>query len=72
MDCVVSNINRGSISVVIASKGRPDFVRETIENLRCQTLKPKEFIIVVPSIEDLLAQQLGDDVKYIVGPLGVS
>ena len=72
MDSVVSNIDRGSISVVIASKGRPDFVRETIENLQCQTLKPKEIIIVVPSIEDLPAHQWGDDLKYIVGPLGLT
>jgi len=72
MDSVVSNIDRGSISVVIASKGRPDFVKETIENLQCQTLKPKEIIIVVPSAEDLPAPQWGDDVKYIVGPLGLT
>ena len=61
-----------SISVVIASKGRPDFVRETIESLQCQTLKPKEIIVVVPSIEDLPANQWGDDVQYILGPLGLT
>ena len=72
MDSVALNMDRGSISVMIASKGRPDFVRETIENLQCQTLKPKEIIIVVPAIEDLPPQQWGDDVKYIVGPLGLT
>ena len=66
------NIVRTSISVVIASKGRPDFVSETIENLERQTLKPKEIIIVVPSKEDLPAKQWGDDVQYIVGPLGLT
>jgi len=72
MDSVVSNIDRGSISVVIASKGRPDFVKETIENLQRQTLKPKEVIVVAPSAEDLPARQWGDDVKFIVGPLGLT
>src|SRR5258708_62479 len=66
------NIVRTSISVVIASKGRPDFVSETIENLQGQTLKPKEIIIVVPSIEDLRRKQWEDDVQYIVGPLGLT
>ena len=65
-------IVRTSISVVIASKGRPDFVSETIENLQRQTLKAKEIIIVVPSIQDLPAQEWGDDVKYIVGPNGLT
>ena len=66
------NIVRTSISVVIASKGRPDSVSETIENLQRQTFKPKEIIIVVPSIEDLPRKQWGDDVQYIVGPLGAT
>jgi GT2 family glycosyltransferase len=61
-----------SISVVIASKGRPDSVSETIENLQRQTLKPKEIIIVVPSVEDLPGKQWGDEVQYIVGPLGLT
>src|ERR1700746_1587921 len=65
-------IVRTSISVVIASKGRPDFVSETIENLQRQTLKAKEIIIVVPSIQDLPAQEWGDDVKYIVGTHGLT
>jgi len=66
------NIVRTSISVVIASKGRPDFVSETIENLERQTLKPKEIIIVVPSKEDLPTNRWRDDVRYIVGPLGLT
>jgi GT2 family glycosyltransferase len=66
------NIVRTSISVVIASKGRPEFVSETIENLERQTLKPREIIIVVPSKEDLPTKRWGDDVRYIVGPLGLT
>jgi GT2 family glycosyltransferase len=72
MESIVSNIVGTSISVVIASKGRPDFVRETIDSLQRQTLKPREIIIVVPSIEDLPPKQWGDDVQYIVGPLGLT
>jgi GT2 family glycosyltransferase len=72
MDSIVLNIERASISVVIASKGRPDSVRETIESLQRQTLKPKQIIVVVPSIEDLPNKQWGEDVQYIVGPLGLT
>jgi GT2 family glycosyltransferase len=72
MDSVAPNAVPTSISVVIASKGRPDFVRETIESLQGQTLKPREIIVVVPSIEDLPANQWGDAVRYIVGPLGLT
>jgi GT2 family glycosyltransferase len=72
MDSIGLNMERTPISVVIASKGRPDFVRETIESLQRQTLKPKEIIIVVPSIEDLPEKQWGDEVRYIIGPLGLT
>src|SRR6202035_1569188 len=71
MNCNISNTGPTSISVVIASKGRPDFVKETIEGLQRQTLKPKEIIIVVPSIEDLPTRQCGHDVQFIIGPLGL-
>jgi GT2 family glycosyltransferase len=72
MESIASKRVNTSISVVIASKGRPDFVRETVECLGCQTLKPKEIIIVVPSREDLPKNQLGDEVQYIIGPLGLT
>jgi GT2 family glycosyltransferase len=72
MNPIVLNTGPTSISVVIASKGRPDFVKETIEGLQRQTLKPKEIIIVVPSIEDLPTRQWGNDVQFIIGPLGLT
>ena len=72
MDAIASNIVGASISVVIASKGRPDFVSETIESLQDQTLKPEQIIIVVPSIEDLPTKKWCDHVQYIVGPHGSS
>jgi glycosyltransferase involved in cell wall biosynthesis len=71
MDFTVSGIE-GSISVVIASKGRPDFVKETIECLQRQTLKPRQIIVVVPSIVDLPPKEWGDEVQYVVGPLGLT
>jgi GT2 family glycosyltransferase len=72
MDSTLFRAARTSISVVIASKGRPDFVRETIESLQRQSLRPKKIIIVAPSIEDLPKKEWEDDVQYIVGPLGIS
>jgi glycosyltransferase involved in cell wall biosynthesis len=72
MDSISPNSESSSISVVIASKGRPDFVRETIECLRRQTLKPREIVVVVPSAEDLPENQWGNEVLYVVGPLGLT
>jgi glycosyltransferase involved in cell wall biosynthesis len=72
MDSISPNSESSSISVVIASKGRPDFVRETIECLRRQTLKPREIVVVVPSAEDLPENQWGNEVRYVVGPLGLT
>jgi glycosyltransferase involved in cell wall biosynthesis len=72
MESIASNTVSSSISVVIASKGRPDFVRETVECLGRQTLRPREIIIVVPSSEDLPKNQWGDEVQYIVGTLGLT
>jgi GT2 family glycosyltransferase len=72
MDSAVLHIERPSITVVIASKGRPDFVRETIECLQRQTLRPKEIIVVVPSNEDLPPKEWGEEVQYLIGPLGLT
>ena len=72
MDSIIPNSEDSSISVVIASKGRPDCVRETIGCLRRQTLKPREIVVVVPSAEDLPENQWGNEVRYLVGPLGLT
>ena len=72
MDSIIPNSEGASISVVIASKGRPDCVRETIECLRRQTLKPREILVVVPSAEDVPENQWGNEVRYLVGPLGLT
>ena len=62
----------GSISVIMASKGRPDLVREAIDGLQRQTLKPDQIIVVVPSNEDLPDNRWGTDVQYVIGPLGLT
>jgi hypothetical protein len=72
MHPIALNIESTSISVVIASKGRPDAVCEIVESLHRQTFKPRQIIIVAPSIEDLPRKQWGDDVQYIVGPHGLT
>jgi GT2 family glycosyltransferase len=72
MDPIASYLEGTSISIVIASKGRPDVVSETIESLRSQTLRPTQIIIVVPSIEDLPRKKWEDEVQYIVGPHGLT
>jgi len=72
MKASVPTIVGTEISVVIASKGRPDLVRETIESLQRQTLKPRKIMVVVPTVEDLPPNQWGDDVQYIVRTLGLT
>ena len=72
MDTTASHIERPSVSIVIATKGRPEVLRETIESLQRQTFRPLEIIVVVPAIEDLPSKHWGEDVRYIVGPLGLT
>ena len=66
----MENIGHASISIVIASKGRPELVYQTVESLQRQTLKPQQIIIVVPTAEDLPRNEWGYSVQYIVGPHG--
>jgi GT2 family glycosyltransferase len=61
-----------SISIVIASKGRPGIVGETIGGLQRQTFKPAQIIVVAPSVEDLPRNQWEGDVQYILGPHGLT
>jgi GT2 family glycosyltransferase len=61
-----------SISIVVASKSRPDLVSETIESLQRQTIKPTQIIVVVPTNEDLPTNRWQDNVQYIVGPHGLT
>jgi glycosyltransferase involved in cell wall biosynthesis len=65
-------MENSSISIIIASKGRPDLVAETIESLQRQTFRPKQIIVVVPCNEDLPKNEWGPGVQYIVGPHGLT
>jgi GT2 family glycosyltransferase len=69
---IASNLSTSSISVVIASKGRPGVLSETIESLLSQNFKPNQIVVVVPAIEDLPPKRWGDEVRYIVGPHGLT
>jgi GT2 family glycosyltransferase len=69
---MTASLSTVSISVAIASKGRPDILDETLESLTRQTLRPRKIVIVVPSAEDLPRKQWGDGFEYIVGPHGSS
>lgn len=62
--------NKASISIAIASKGRPQILAETIDSISHQTLKPRQIVIVVPSTEDLPSKTWDDNVQIIVGFLG--
>src|SRR5258708_7101632 len=72
MEPIAWNTESASVSIVIASKGRPDILSETIESLHGQTLKPAKIIVVVPSNEDLPTKPLGDGVNYLVGFHGLT
>jgi GT2 family glycosyltransferase len=72
MESIALNTGSASVSIVIASKGRPDVLSETIESLHQQTLKPAKIIVVVPSSEDLPTKPLGNDVSYLVGFHGLT
>jgi GT2 family glycosyltransferase len=61
-----------SISVIIASKGRPDFVRDTIKSLQRQTLKPSDIVVVAPAAPDLPPNEWPDRVRYILGSVGLT
>jgi|SRR6266403_2357803 len=72
MHPIALNGDETSISVVIASKGRPDVLSETIESLHRQTFKAAKIIIVVPATEDLPENRWGDEVQFVVGPNGLT
>jgi GT2 family glycosyltransferase len=65
-------MEEAAISIIIASKGRPEIVFETIENLQRQTLRPRQIVIVVPSSQDLPSNQAGENIQCIVGPHGLT
>ncbi len=65
-------MENSSINIVIASKGRPESVLETIECLQRQTIKPTQIIVVVPTREDLPGEPMEANVQCIVGPHGLT
>jgi GT2 family glycosyltransferase len=60
------------ISVVIASKGRPEILGETLERVRAQTRPPEKIVVVVPSAGDLPAGAAESGAEVVVGPEGLA
>ena len=60
------------VSVVLASKGRPEVLGETLESLRRQTLRPDRIVIVVPAARDLPETAARIGAEIVVGPEGLA
>jgi GT2 family glycosyltransferase len=60
------------VSVVIASKGRPEVLGETLATLRGQTRQPDKTVVVVPTARDLPENVAGTGVEILVGPEGLA
>ena len=61
------------LSVIIASKGRPDMLQGTVACLVRQTLLPQEIIVAVTGEEDYLPALLSTPrLRLIVSPAGSS
>ncbi len=60
------------VSVVIASKGRPEILGETLASVRRQTRQPRSIIVVVPAPGDLPGNVAEFGVETIVGPAGLA
>jgi GT2 family glycosyltransferase len=72
IESIALNADTASIGIVIASRGRPDVLSETIHSLQLQTVKPEKIIVVVPSQQDLPAKPSEDNVDYLVGHHGLT
>lgn len=59
------------IAVVVASLGRPVEVRQLLDRLRLQTLKPSLVVLSVTKTSDI-PEQLEDDVRVLMGTPGSS
>jgi GT2 family glycosyltransferase len=64
--------HQATISVAVASKGRPQILGETLESIARQTFRPQQVVVVVPSMADLPPNSALQGVQTIVGPLGLT
>jgi glycosyltransferase involved in cell wall biosynthesis len=62
-------INR-TISIVIASGGRPKVLDETLESVFRQSQRPQQVIVVVPTVADAPRKEWRESIQLIVGPRG--
>ncbi|GAA5440891.1 glycosyltransferase family 2 protein [Deinococcus caeni] len=64
-------MTRPFLSVIIASKGRPDMLQGTVECLMKQTMMPQEIIVAVTGEEDYLPALLATpQLRLITSPAG--
>jgi GT2 family glycosyltransferase len=59
-------------AIIIATKGRPQVLRETLESVRRQTLAAAHIYVSVTSLEDVPADISVEGVDILVGPPGGS
>lgn len=61
-----------NVCIVIATKGRPEVLRETLGVLRQQTLQPLHTIVSCVSDADLGTSPLSENVRALTGPAGLA
>ena len=62
---------RPTVSIAIASRGRPEILDDTLASIHQQTLLPEKIVLVVPTPQDLPKKIWSDRVETIVGPNGL-
>ncbi|WP_261664953.1 glycosyltransferase family 2 protein [Deinococcus sp. Marseille-Q6407] len=60
------------VSVIIASRGRPQVLAETVKSILQQARRPDEIIIAVTTTDDVLPGMDGSGVQVIISPPGSS
>lgn len=68
----MSTGHQATISVAVASKGRPQILGETLQSIARQTIQPQQVVVVVPSVADLPEGSALVGVQTVVGPLGLT
>jgi GT2 family glycosyltransferase len=59
-----------SVAVIVISKGRPAVLKETLEGIPQQTLKPSQIVVVVTCAEDMPPEPRPDFIEIYIGKAG--
>lgn len=65
-------MEKAKTAIIIATKGRPQVLRETLESVRRQTLAAAQIYVSVTNLEDVPADNSVEGVEIFVGPPGGS